>query len=193
MKFKMSEKSLFAILLRSPWWISLLIVLVISLAAKALLPPKFVAVGVLGTFPFVVIAILAARRQWREPNAAQVSAVLERAAAQSWREFAAWITRAYERQGYQVKALTGEAADFWLEKQGQATLLSCRRWKAATHGVEHLRQLQAARVAQGAQQAVYLSLGPVSEAAMQQARADGTGLLHGGELALLLAKTGNQS
>ena len=38
MKFKMAEKSLFAILLRSPWWISFVVVGVIVLAAGALLP-----------------------------------------------------------------------------------------------------------------------------------------------------------
>lgn len=189
MKFKMSDKSLFAILLRSPWWISLLIVLVISLAAKALLPAQYVAVGVLGSFPFVVIAVMAAWRQARQPSAAQVTAVLERAGALSWREFAAWVTRAFERQGFTVTALTGEAADFRLEKLGQTSLVSCRRWKAATHGVEQLRQLEAARVAQGARQALYLSLGPVSDAAGQQAKEAGIRLVHGPELGQLLVKT----
>ena len=63
MKLKMSENSLFAILLRSPWWISLLIVAVITLLSFALLPEAYVGFGVMGAFPFLVIAVLAARKQ----------------------------------------------------------------------------------------------------------------------------------
>lgn len=40
MKLKMAEKSLFAILLRSPWWVSFSLVAVFALASKALLPAR---------------------------------------------------------------------------------------------------------------------------------------------------------
>ena len=43
MKLKMSENSLFAILLRSPWWISMVLVAVFALASGALLPAPYVA------------------------------------------------------------------------------------------------------------------------------------------------------
>lgn len=187
MKLKMSSNSLFAILLRSPWWVSLLIVAVFALASRALLPEAYVAYGVLGGFPFLVIALIAAWRQWHAPSAARVAETLRQAGAVSWRDFAVWVERAYARQGYTVTRLDGEAADFRLERQGQASLLSCRRWKAASHGVEVLRTLQAACEQQGAR-GVYLSLGPVSEAAERHARTVGIELLHGPALALLLAK-----
>ena len=64
MKFKMAKNSLFAILLRSPWWISLLISVLISLGAFALLPREYAVVVMLGTFPFVVVAAIAA---WVRP------------------------------------------------------------------------------------------------------------------------------
>jgi len=38
MKLKMSDNSLFAVLLRSPWWISLLVVAGFTLLSFALLP-----------------------------------------------------------------------------------------------------------------------------------------------------------
>jgi restriction system protein len=184
-KFKMNERSLFAVLLRSPWWVSLLIVLVFGLVARALLPPDYARVVVLGTFPFMVIAAMAAWRQWRNPSAARLDAALERAAGLGWREFAAWLEQVHVRQGYVVRRLDGEAADFRLERQGQLSLLSCRRWKAASHGVEALRALQAACEQQGAS-GIYLSLGPVSEAAARHAREHGLQLLHGHALARLL-------
>ena len=49
LKLKMAENSLFAILLRSPWWISLAIVAVISLLSVALLPKAYVGFGVMGS------------------------------------------------------------------------------------------------------------------------------------------------
>jgi restriction system protein len=54
MKFKMSEKSLFALLLRSPWWISFLVAAVLGLVATALLPKPVAAVGILFGFPFIL-------------------------------------------------------------------------------------------------------------------------------------------
>lgn len=187
MKFKLNERSLFAVLLRSPWWISLLIALLISLVARALLPPDYAVVVMLGTVPFVVIAALAGWRQWRAPGGAGLDAALERAAAMNWRDFAAWVQESYARQGYSVTRLEGGAADFRLVRQGQTRLLSCRRWKAASHGVEALRALQAACEQEGAQ-GVYLSLAPVSEAAARQAQAAGLQLLHGQALAQELLK-----
>lgn len=186
MKLKMSDKSLFAILLRSPWWVSLLIVLLFALAARALLPAEYAVIGVLGAFPFLVIAAMAAWRQWRAPDPALLAAALDRAAAMPWGEFSALIEQALGRQGYSVSRLGGEGADFRLERQGQATVLSCRRWKAASHGIDALRQLEAARQAQDAQQAIYISLGPVSEPARRHAQAAGIRLIHGQELALLM-------
>lgn len=186
-KFKMNERSLFAVLLRSPWWVSLLIVLVFGLVARVLLPAEFAVMVVLGTFPFLVIAAMAAWRQWRTPGATALDAALERAAAMNWRDFAAWVEQAYARQGYTVARLDGQAADFRLERQGQVSLLSCRRWKAASHGVEALRALQAACEQQGARGA-YLSLGPVSEAGEGYAKEQGLQLVQGRALAGLLLK-----
>jgi restriction system protein len=187
MKLKMSEKSLFAILLRSPWWVSLLIVAAFVLVSGALLPAPYVAYGVIGGFPFLVIALIAAWRQRHAPSAARLAELLAQAGAMSWREFALRVEQVFVRQGYTVMRLEGESADFRLERRGQATLLSCRRWKAANHGVEALRSLQAACEQQGAR-GVYLSLGPVSGAAERQAKAAGIELLHGPALGLLLAR-----
>jgi restriction system protein len=186
MKFKMSEKSLFAFLLRSPWWVSLLLVLVFALAARALLPAEYAAMGALGAFPFLVIAIMAAWRQWRAPSPALLAAALERAAGMSWRDFSALLEQTLQGQGYSVTRLNGDAADFRLERQGRVSLLSCRRWKAASHGIDALRQLEAARQAQEAQQAIYISLGPVSDAARLHAQGAGIRLIHGADLALLM-------
>lgn len=185
MKFQMSEKSLFAILLRSPWWISLVLALVLSGLAGALLPLQYKLVGVLGTFPFMVIAAMAAWRQWRAPSAMKVDALLERLGGLAWPEFAELVEQAVVRQGYQYRTLAGGAADYRLERQGQVTLLSCRRWKAANQGVEAMKSLEAACRQEGAS-GLYLSLTPVSASAARHAREAGLRLVSGRAMATLL-------
>jgi restriction system protein len=184
--FKMNERSLFAVLLRSPWWISLLISVLMSLVAFALLPQDYAVVVMLGTFPFVVVAAVAAWRQWQAPGAAQVEAALARAGAMHWRDFSDVLVQVYTAAGYAVTRLESEGADLRIERAGQRSLLSCRRWKAVNHGVETLKALQAACEREGAC-GVYLCLAPVSEAAEAYARQQGLQLVQGQALGLLLA------
>ena len=73
MKWKMSDKSLFALLLRSPWWISIAVFAGFALLARALLPPAYVWTGLFGGLPFLVIGVIAARRQWLAPKPAQLA------------------------------------------------------------------------------------------------------------------------
>ena len=186
MKFKMAKNSLFAILLRSPWWISFCIVAVFTLASFAALPRPYVGFGVMGGLPFLVIGIMAARKQWRAPSAARVAEALAQAGASSWRDFSGQIERIYGQQAYAVTRLIGSAADFRLDKGGHTVLVSCKRWKAATQGVEVLRDLVAAKETQGAQQCTYLSLVPVSETVQRFAATQGVTLMSGDNLGRFL-------
>ena len=186
MKFKMAQKSLFAILLRSPWWVSVCIVAVFTLASIAVLPKPYVGFGVMGGLPFLVIGIMAARKQWRAPSATRVAEALAQAGAMSWRDFSGQIERIYAQQAYAVTRLNNSAADFQLDQGGHTALVSCKRWKAANHGVEVMRDLVAAKDAKSAQQCSYLSLVPVSDTAQRFAAAQGVTLLTGDELGRLL-------
>lgn len=177
MKLKMSENSLFAILLRSSWWISFCVVAVITLASFALLPKEYVAFGVMGSIPFLVIGLMTARKQWHAPNPARVAEALAQSGAMSWRDFSAQMQATYTQQGFAVTRLNSPAADFALLKNSQTTLVSCKRWKAASQGVDGLRDLLAAKEAQGAQQCTYVSLVPVSDTARRFAVAQQVKLL----------------
>ena len=135
----MSENSLFAVLLRSPWWISFVVVGLITLAAGALLPKEYFVVGALAGFPIFVVGCIAAWKQLRAPNPAKVVEMLEAVGSMPWRSFADTLATAWERAGYSVERLTGSnatGADMRLSQGGKTTLVSAKRWKAATHGVE---------------------------------------------------------
>lgn len=186
MKLKMSKNSLFAVLLRSPWWISIGVVALFALASRALLPEPYVAFGMMGGLPFLVIGIMAAWRQWRAPSPARMAGALQAAGAMSWRDFSGLIEQAFGRQGYAVTRLNGPSADFRLLKGGRITLVSCKRWKAASHGLDPLRDLAAAQAAQGAQHSTYISLGQVTDNARRFAQTQGMVLLSENDLAQLI-------
>jgi len=159
----MAKNSLFATLLRSPWWVSLAIAVVLALLAGALLPADYRAAGALSTLPFVVIAALAARRQWRLPSAARVAQTLEAVGTMAWPAFATLLEEAFRRDGYTVQRGKLAAVDFELERRGRSMLVCARRWKSARTGVDPLRALQAAREASEAPDALYIGLGELTD------------------------------
>lgn len=188
MKFKMSEKSLFAVLLRSPWWISFVLVAVIALVAGALLPPQYAGVGMLGGFPFFVIGCMALWRQRNLPSAAVTEKVLQSLSQMGWRDFSALLDTAFIRQGYAVTHLKG-GADLQLEKKGVLTVVSAKRWKAAALGIEHLRELVSTRDALQASNSVCITLGQVSAKALDYAAENRITLISDADLVQLTAET----
>ncbi|WP_404303122.1 restriction endonuclease [Alicycliphilus denitrificans] len=185
----MAPNSGFAILLRSPWWVSFAIATVIVLLCGALLPAHLAPFAAVGALPVAVIGCIAAWRQWRAPSAARVQAVLEAAGAMPWREFADLLERAWRAEGHEVQRTGGTASDLRITKGEQSLLVAARRYKAASHGVEPLRELQAEVQRQGARAGVYVVLqGTVSEQARSFAQGNGLALLEGGALAALLLK-----
>jgi restriction system protein len=172
MKFKMAEKSLFAILLRSPWYISFALVGLFVLASKALLPDQYFVYGAIGGFPFFAIGCMAAWRQFRAPNPQHIENSLQKAAGMTWRDFSALVETGFAKAGYQVARLNLPGADFKLEKAGRVTLIAAKRWKAVNQGVEPLRELVALRDAQKADLCSFISIGTLSDSALRFARAN---------------------
>lgn len=164
MKWKMSDRSLFAILLRSPWWVSFVLVAAISMASSALLPDDYKIAGALCSFPFAVIGAMAAWRQRHLLSPAQAQALQSALAAMHWREFSALLHQAFVHQGYSVTPLTHGLADFMLTRQGQTTLVCAKRWKAAAWGMDNLQALLSERDARDATHLMCVSLQAMPQA-----------------------------
>jgi restriction system protein len=160
-RFKISENSLFAILLRSSWWIGFAIAAGLLLLVRIFVPEAYVVPASSLSLPFFVIGAITGWKQFQRPGAARVAATVEAVKAMSWREFSALVEQAYAREGYSVTRLSG-AADFKLVKMGKITLVCCKRWKAASHGLEPLRELDTRREAENAHDALYVALGGVT-------------------------------
>jgi len=159
----MAKNSLFAILLRSPWWVSAGIALLLGLLSFALLPAQYRVVGAMSGLPLAVISVIAAYRQWHLPSAARVAQTQQALATIAWPTFAALLEQAFRRDGYTVQRGKTAGVDFELERKGRRMLVSARRWKSAHTGLEVLRALQAAREASDAPDALYIGLGPLTD------------------------------
>jgi len=186
MKLKMSRNSIFAILLRSPWWMSAGVALLLCVVGFAALPKDLAAFGVFAAVPFAVIAVIAAYKQWKRPSQARVQAVAQAAAGMSWAAFADTLAAGFVRDGCEVQRLDLPGADFALTRAGALAIVSARRWKAARVGIEPLRELQAVREKRGAREAIFIALGEVSENARQYAASQDVSLMAAPELAKLL-------
>ena len=187
-KLKMAKNSLFAILLRSPWWISFVVVLFIALGSSALLPNRYVVFGLMGAIPFFAIGVIAAYRQLRAPSQKHVAQTLVQAAAMPWREFGEALEQAFAAQGYQVSRINNTAADLELRKAGQTTLVAARRWKAGSHGVEPLRALDRERQSKDASHCVYVTLTALSDSSRRFAERQKIELVHDQALVQLLGR-----
>lgn len=186
MKFKMAHNSLFAVLLRSPWWISIAVAAAFAGASLALLPAEFKTVGALGALPFAAVGLVALGRQLRAPSARRADAILQAVGRMGWGEFCEALENAFARDGYIVERLQGGAADLLLRREGRTTLVSAKRWKAARHGEDNVQALHAAAQARDASASLYVALGELSPNAQRIATAHGVELVQSAGLVHLL-------
>ena len=186
MAIQMKENSLFAILLRSRWWISFLVAAAVGLLAVALMPSPYKPLAAFSGGPFLIIGCMAAWRQFRAPAPAAVARTQERATAMSSRDFLHAVEQGLRRRGYQVAPYAGSGADLRAEKDEQVLLVACRRWKAARHGADALRELEAAMRAAKAGSGAYLAHGELTEQARRYAADSGIDVIQNARLAELL-------
>lgn len=184
MRLRMSENSLFAILLRSRWWASFAIAVGIATVSRALLPEALWPYGAFGGAPFLVISMLAARRQWKTPSAARVATIVALCEAMSRAEFVALLERALADSGHQVRQV--DPGTLLAEKSGRRTVFGCARWKAATTGIEPIQALEALMGRHQAHDAVFVALGDIGHAARAHAVRAGIRTLGPADLAVLL-------
>lgn len=190
MKLEMARDSLFARLLRSPWWMSVIIAAGVAVTARLLLPAAYVIYGASGALPFLVIAIVSAWQQRHVPSAARTTDTLTAVRAMPWSDFSSAIKDAFRRDGYEVSQLDGAQADFEMNKGSRTSLVSCKRWKVARAGVEPLRALYAARELRDAHECIYVAAGEITDNARKFAADHKIRLIEGSALARLLPGVG---
>jgi len=184
MKWGMSENSLFAVLLRSPWWVSFLVAAGVFAIMRYFLDAMFAFAG---SLPFVVIGVAAGWKQFRAPSAKKIAARVEELRQMSWEDVARALETGFRREGYEVKRMEG-AADFALEKGARATLVAAKRWKASRTGVEPLKELVELGQRRKAAECWYLCAGEMTENARQFARDKAVKVIEGADLVRLASQ-----
>lgn len=178
----MRKDTLFHILSRQPWWVTLLVAFVMFWIAYAIFP----RVAPFISIPFVALAGYIGFRQWREGSPADAGDQLARMRAMSWDEFSRALTAAYRKQGYTVLPPDGAGHDFKLVRNGQSILLQCRRWKVNQVGEGPLRELARALHNHDAARGICVAAGDFSARARRFAANEPITLLTGAELAQLM-------
>lgn len=173
-------------LLRSPWWVSVAVAGALSLIAMVLLPEAYRVVGALSSFPFVVIGVMALKRQWSLPRAGEIAFINERVSAMNWAEFSPIARESLSGIDRVVREATTDGADFEVNTPAGRQLVSARRWKSARLGVEVLRDFKAACDAGGATSGVFICLGDITDPAARFASANALEIWGAAELAVRL-------
>jgi restriction system protein len=180
MKLKLHENSLFAILGRSPWWISALAAAGVFGVTRLFMP---IPLAVFAASPFLFIAGYAGWKQLRTPSAGQVAAALERLAALPREGVIAALEAGWRREGYEVSRPKGAQFDLELRRNGRTSVVVCRRLKAKSTGLDPLKELHAA--GKDADELIYVAAGEVTAQARTFATENRVRIVEGAELARL--------
>jgi len=186
MRWRMADNSLFAILLRNPWWISAAIAAGFVALTLAMFPSEWRWYGAFLGAPFAVIACIALYRQLHAPSTRRVTSTLEAVRAMTWSDFSSALESGFRRDGYDVRRLAGAAADFEIAKEGRRAVVSGKRWKVARTGVEPLRELEGAKDAHEAHESIYVVAGDLTDNARDFAVRKRIRLIGGAELTRLV-------
>jgi len=169
MAFKMVEGSLFAVLLRSPWWYSALIALAFIFVSLIVGSAQFGIFILALAVPFIGIAGFAFFKQSQRPSPKRVAEVTEEARNMSASEVAAKIAQTYVDIRFDSDPFAGKEADLELIRGNRKLLLSSKRFKAATTGIEQLKKLVVAGEKAEATGYLYVALGDISANARKYA------------------------
>ena len=117
---KMHKNSLFAVLLRSPWWVSIAIAVGTAVMSRFVLVKFDIpdAYAIFVALPFIVIGCVAGWQQLRAPSAERIATTLEALRNLSWEEFSGALETAFQRDGYAVSRPGVAGADLELTRAG---------------------------------------------------------------------------
>jgi restriction system protein len=165
MAFKVAKSSLFAMLLRSPWWYSALIGLFFIGISLIIAGGQYVIFGVATSLPFFGIAGHAGYKQSQQPSQKRVLEVAQQVQKMRAVQIAEKIAKEYIDNGYQCNVFKGNAADLELTRGYRTILLCSKRSKVGNTGIEPLKQLVAAGENIEATGYLYVALGEISATA----------------------------
>jgi restriction system protein len=197
------KESIIDLLIKMPWWVSVLVSGLALLFLRALLPLvdfgnmtiNSFAKGISGVAPFIAIVLLipapmAAFNGWRKRRILDNQKGIDSIRALSWREFEELVGEAYRRQDYRVIENTtvgpDEGIDLVLKKDGRLALVQCKHWKSAKVGVNIIRELLGVMSAEQASNGIVITSGVFTQEAKNFAADKPLDLIEGKQLVQLI-------
>lgn len=134
-------------LVLAPWWVSLALAFLAYGILPGVLPKSFVNTGIVGFLSLVLVAFAAisAMRRWSNRQMLEQQTGIDSLRDLHSKRFEDLLGEAYRRQGYKVEETLGGGADggvdLVLRRDGQQTLVQCKRWKDKPVPVQTVREL----------------------------------------------------
>lgn len=197
--------SIFDVLVKYPWWINVILAIVVYVFLKYLLPSIVfqniffnafakLAPGVAPIFAglLLFVAALSAFQSWRKGKLFNNQKDIETLRKISWREFEDLVGEAYRRKGYNVTEKGGSSADggidLVLRKGGEILLVQCKHWKMDKVGVKIVRELYGVVIAEGASGGIVISSGRFTQEATDFVKGKPLELINGAQLQNMIAE-----
>lgn len=179
----MPKRSLFAILCDLPWWVSLLVaILVYTVGANF-----SVVIGAAAAFPFICVAAYVGYLRIRRGPALDATALLKALRSAQAEDMRSMLAERFAADRYLLSDAPG--GDLRLERNGYVTLVRFRRWRAQTTHPAALDELKQTMRAQKADHGIYITAGTIANTARKQAADSGIALIDGAALAEMVGRT----
>lgn len=128
-----------------PWWVSGSLAVASYLILPGLLPAPFRPLCGVFCWLLAATAILSVFRAWKVRRSLDEQTGLGSLRALPWKAFEDLLGQVFRRQGYQVEETLGGGADggvdLVLRRNGEVTLVQCKRWKNRPVPVQTVREL----------------------------------------------------
>jgi restriction system protein len=128
-----------------PWWVSVGLALAAFLVMPAALPHSMAGLPPIIAVFLMLIAGISALRTWKTARMLEQQTGIDSIRELPWKRFEDLLGEAYRRQGYQVEETLGGGADggvdVVLRRDGDVTLVQCKRWKGKPVPVQTVREL----------------------------------------------------
>jgi len=190
-------------LITLPWWVNLVLALLVYLGLRYLLPyyafqNPFLHIiarmsqGIAGLFAMLLVLVtaLSLYHSWRKGELLDTQSSIKSIQQLSWKDFEFLIGEAYRRRGFSVRENTGAGADggidIVLSKDGKTTLVQCKNWKAQSVGVGTVRELYGVLTAERASEGIVVCSGNFTKDAAQFAIGKPLTLVDGASLTKLI-------
>jgi restriction system protein len=207
---KRRNESFSEILLKSPWWVSVVLGMATFAGLrwglhtwwgdnKTFLPFETAAARLapLVALFFVVMAGLSFWLGKRRRALVDQQTSLESLRAVSWKDFEFLVAEAYRRQGYAVDFSLGKGADggvdLILRKAGRASLVQCKQWKAFSVDAPVIREMFGIMTAERADEAIIVTSGKFTSEAESFAQGKPIRLVDGPDLLKLVRQVQDRS